>query len=289
MKELEEESDLIRRYLLGALPEAEQELFEQRVLCEPEYRDKVELVEDELVEDYARGALPDADHERFVGHFLTTPGQLQKLQLVQALRQYADAASPAAPLKAAARADEPGETRRPKLPFWRASPLRLGFALAVACLLVLGSALLLNSWRQSNDRAALELELARLNGPDASDRPDTPALTATLTPMLTRDLAEANKITLPPDIELVALRLNLPSGPHTVFQAMLRTNEGHELFVISDLKARVTGDGRQLVLRVPAALLTRGDYRLTLKGLDASNQPEEVAEYYFRVATRPQD
>lgn len=290
MKELEKESGLIRRYLLGGLPEAEQEQFERRVLSDPEYREMVEIVEDELIEDYARGDLSEADRERFVEHFVATPPQAQKLQLVQALQQYAEAAPPPpALLTAEAQAGGPDRTRQ--LPFWRARLPRLRFALAAACVILLAVALIFYIRQQSNGRASLEQELARLNSRDVPDRqgPDASVLTATLSPTLTRDTAETNKITVSPGIDLVVLRLNLPSGGQTIFQIRLRTNEGAEIFVLPNLNARETGDGRQLGLKIPARLLTRGDYRLRVERLDASKQPEEVTEYYFRVVTQSQN
>jgi hypothetical protein len=64
--------NLIRRYLLGELAEADQTALEQELLIDRGKFDQVWAVENELIDSYVRGEMSRADRERFEGHYLTS-------------------------------------------------------------------------------------------------------------------------------------------------------------------------------------------------------------------------
>lgn len=72
----------IRAYLLGRIG-AEEELsaqFDERMLADPEFSLRMDLVEDEILEDYADGLLTAADVEAVESHFLVPPERQRKLR-----------------------------------------------------------------------------------------------------------------------------------------------------------------------------------------------------------------
>jgi hypothetical protein len=69
---IDHRENLIRRYLLGELTEADQAALEQDLLIDSSKFDRVWAVENELVDSYVRGEMSLADRERFEGHYLTS-------------------------------------------------------------------------------------------------------------------------------------------------------------------------------------------------------------------------
>jgi tetratricopeptide (TPR) repeat protein len=104
-----EEEGRIRDYLLGDLPQEEQQQFEERLLAGDDLVDRLMLVEDELIDDYLFGALSSHQRERFEDHFLKAPGRRRKLELARQLVKYASSWS-------AAVAPVPTEEPRDELP-----------------------------------------------------------------------------------------------------------------------------------------------------------------------------
>jgi cell division protein FtsB len=146
--------------------------------------------------------------------------------------------------------------------------------------------------RAQGRRAELERELAALKTP-AAPSPAPPAVTpkSSLPPVVAslvllpgvRDPGEANRLSLPPDAATVRLQARLENDSHRSYRAVLRTADGAEVWRQSGLKARPVGGGRAVSLSVPSRLLSKRDYVLSLSGLGARGEPEEVERYSFRV------
>ena len=62
---------LIRRYLLGELPEQEQTAVEARYFLDDSFFEQLVAAEKELIGRYLRGELSSEDHERFQRRYLT--------------------------------------------------------------------------------------------------------------------------------------------------------------------------------------------------------------------------
>lgn len=91
MDQDENNSDLIRDYLLGALPEAEANRFEERFLGDEALFTNVQEIEEELIDDYACGALRAGHRALFETNFLDSSERREKLELAAALRMRAAA------------------------------------------------------------------------------------------------------------------------------------------------------------------------------------------------------
>src|SRR5262245_44231047 len=104
MERISSQGDLIRRYLLGELSEAEQTALEDKYFIDPSEYDRLCKAEDELLDAAARGALSEADRERFERSYLTNPRRRRHVMFARALAQVVDdslAARQAAPQRAA--------------------------------------------------------------------------------------------------------------------------------------------------------------------------------------------
>ncbi len=293
-----EEQRLIRQYLLGALGEEEQQRIEERILTDPRYKAEVLMSEDELMEDYASGLLSEGEREKFVKHCLSASGQIEKLRITKALFDYANSETIAETPLPVNKSDRP--------PFWR-HPLRALFggrravaavSVSVILIIVIGALFYLGRWQQqarrlADQRAFIEQELARLNRqqdpttglPPGLDPASARFLSVKLTSALNRASGEMTRVSVPAQTNILQLRPVLTSEPYRRYQATLSTTEGDEIFTFAPLQPVITDGNRTLIINVPAGILTRGDYILTLRGATENGDSADAGEYPFRIAS----
>lgn len=108
MEQQVEVDHVIRRYLLGDLPEEAQIEVEERLLADPEYFSELLIAENDLTDDYVQGSLSDFDKERAARYLLAVPEGRQKLSFAKALNEYV---SEATPLSASSRNTRPSPYR----------------------------------------------------------------------------------------------------------------------------------------------------------------------------------
>jgi hypothetical protein len=104
-----------------------------------------------------------------------------------------------------------------------------------------------------------------------------------LSPGLVRGGSDSRTIRLAPGLALVRLQLELESNSHPRYRPVLATASGEEVWSQRAVAADATGDAPIVTFELPASLLTNRDYVLTLSGVNAGDQTEEVAAYSFRV------
>ena len=104
-----------------------------------------------------------------------------------------------------------------------------------------------------------------------------------LKPVALRSGQLQNELKKSADMRLVELRLPwIQKERYTTYRAEVRRIGGGESFVISNLQTE--NDGRyQIRSRVPARLLSRGQYQVRLSGIDSSGAAEITEEYAFTV------
>lgn len=279
MKDIDKEQPAIKQYLLGHLDEEGRQRYEEQFVSDPEFREAALAVEAEMLDDYLAGLLPSVERERFESYYLSVPRHAQELELTRALREYA-LQDERLSLRAGADVVPPPARQKAghRSPYRRWVP-----AVGVAALLLIA---LVAFWkfaggpRRSDPQAAINVEVALLNRqPRGQDVP----LKVRLTHVLSRGAQQAVKVSVPGGVNVVELQLDLPGRRHQNYQASLRVNDGAEVFNVGDLQAEEADGGRAIKLRVPARLLTPQDYILSVKGATAAGQPEDVAEYFFRV------
>jgi hypothetical protein len=301
MSEAANELLLIRKYLLGSLEGEEREQLEERVLSDPNFRDRVLLVEENLIEDYTAGVLDETERHGFLKMFYADPQRRIEVQVVKGLKQHA-ATNWWTRLFGAVQ--NTWKSHRATLASAGASPLdslsgfhkaaiagALVIAVTITFLLVqrfLRSEQAPPSLTQEQQRHDLiERELARLNKSREAQSLPT-ALAATLSPGLSRgDDTESTIqfpiVTLPRGAESAQLRLLLrPSdNEYRSFQAVLTPIGTSESYKVDLNPVEMSPGVPALILRLPTRVLDDGDYSVQLSGQSADGRTEALPDYYY--------
>jgi len=314
--------NLIRRYLLGELAEADQAALEKELLIDRGKFEQVWAVENELVDSYVRGEMSRADRKRFESHYLASPLHRERVAIAESFLTDIDQA-----------VGERVEVREKKpVVYWRRRfPLhlpRLVFGPVFAMVLVMALLLTFSLvWsyiervrltgqiakvqkEAQTEHASLrqrERELASRNQEiekeiaDVSQRNEQ--LKAELEQLRRREQATTSTVLSyllapaslrsqkgPPltTISLSAgnarLMMDLYNNDYANYQVILQTVEGREILRRRTGKLRFGKDRAFATLRVNAGDLANGDYILILLGQTADGRSEEIDRYFFRVS-----
>jgi hypothetical protein len=80
----------ITRYLLGSLPEADAEQFDELSFTDDEFSDALKSAEKDLVDAYVRSELSEKDLEKFETHYLASPRRREKVEFAKTFQVYAE-------------------------------------------------------------------------------------------------------------------------------------------------------------------------------------------------------
>src|SRR5580693_6169914 len=86
--EQEFDDQILIRYLLGSLPEAEADRLDELSIADDEFAWRLSAVENDLVDAYARGDLPRETLEPFNAHYLSSPKRLEKVAFARTWRRF---------------------------------------------------------------------------------------------------------------------------------------------------------------------------------------------------------
>jgi hypothetical protein len=305
------QTQMMRRYLLGALPESEQVALEQQFFADGEMLDHVWAVENELVDGYVRGQLSPAERQQFEQHYLASPGHRERVAFARTLLPMTN--EPAL----RARSGEATESLWAKmLAMLRTPQFALSAALVVAVMLI-GGAWLMNErarWQQQlaqsqaertskeqrarelesqiaqqherNTQLSRELEELRRAAASASPSPSRSTVFSFLLLPSVRAGSEQQTLKLPPDATQVRLQTKIERRDYRRYQASVRAVDGGESWQAASVKAATAKDETLVSVLIPAAKLKRGDYILTLTGVDATGTAEEIDRYFLAVRNR---
>ncbi|MFN0086889.1 MAG: hypothetical protein ACKVX9_15975 [Blastocatellia bacterium] len=315
----DQQAGVMRRYLLGELPESEQIALEERFFADHELVERMREIEHELVDGYVRERLPRAERELFERHYLTTPDHRESVAFARELLRAADEENEEPDARPAR---EEGSFREKVLALFRAPQFALGAAAALVVALLIGGVWLSGRrarWEQelAQSRAARDAEQQRARGledqlarqraenarlneefdrlraarrlasePSAAASPRQSVFSFALV-SFARGSSEQQTLELPPGATRVQLRMKIERGDHRRYQVLLhpldRSSESGDDWRSGAVKASPRADGATLSVNVPAARLPRGDYILTLTGTGAGGAAEEINRYFFRV------
>jgi hypothetical protein len=88
----------IAEYLVGALPTAEAEAYDELSLTDDEFAAALSACEKDLLDAYVQGELSGSVLERFESHYLASPLRREKLEFAQAFKGWAEkSATPQTP------------------------------------------------------------------------------------------------------------------------------------------------------------------------------------------------
>ncbi|MCY7347382.1 MAG: hypothetical protein LH614_14325 [Pyrinomonadaceae bacterium] len=156
----------LRAYLLGELPEAEAERFDELSFTENEFAEALGEAENDLVDAYVGDGLSGAKLERFKAHYLASPLRREKVEFAKNFRTYAEKHNAPEIFKTSASEvkTEPGEAGFFAGVFSNLRLLQLGFATAALALMVTGGWLFVENSRLRNrfdESLAQQAELER--------------------------------------------------------------------------------------------------------------------------------
>ncbi len=279
MKEGSVTDALLREFLLGQLADEDRERIEDLFLTDSPTRERVLAVEQDLIDDYLEDSLSQGEKERFLSRYAQTDEQRRKLRITGAIKDWtvreAIASYPYAPIVSV-------WSR-----FWTWLRLKPRFVVPITVTIVIAVVLTivwLNSRTEQRKHLAIEQKLAQLNSP-TSLREIPPEITSfDLKPVSVRSVEPQAEIRIPVGISIVELQLPwIQNERYSVYQAEVRRVGDRESFTIPNLQAE--NNGRYTIrLRLPAQMLTRGDYQINLTGVAANGSASSSEEYSFVVA-----
>lgn len=304
MEMTDNQSDRMRRYLLGELPEHEADELELSLLSDrKDLFLLAEAVEADLLVEYAEDRLTLAERERLENGLLATPGGRDRLALTRALTA------------------KPGRV----LLFWRrtvgavtAVPARHRKAVAAAAVALVATNIALvatnpwlvqppqpvvpvhppgfpsqpsvpREWAQIGDterQARSHDNLAQLPSVTPMPAPE-PAPTPVVVQLVdaTRSAGSALLAEIRPGNDKVEIQLPVTYEPHETFRFMVRNAANGTLVTQQEVAAGpADGEGMRIAsLPLPAASLPDGNYVIEVWGLKAGEEPELIANPDLKV------
>ena len=261
MKSNAEEQEVIRQYLLGLLPPERLPQLEERLLSDSVLYEELLIAEDELIDQYCTNELSEAERKSFETRFLLTPERQQKIRFARTLKKYVATVEPRK------LAPEPRPAPVKFFSFLRNPIVASSLAAAVLLLIVGSSWVFVRNWR-----------------PPGPLQPESRnVLAVVLTPGLTREGGETKRISIPPGIETVQLRLELSAINYQTYRVVLLTGESANVWSRENLKPETLAGEKFLRVNLPAKTLRRDDYRIKVSGWLGDDNYEDIGRYPFRV------
>jgi hypothetical protein len=270
---------LLREFLLGKLADEDRERIEGLFLTDSPSRERVLALEQDLIDDYLEDSLSQGDKERFLARYAQTDEQRRNLRITGAIKDWAVREArvphPAAPAVSV-------WSR-----FWTWLRLKPRFVVPIAVMIVIAIVLAivwLNSRMEQRNHLAIEQELVQLNSPTSLREVPPDTISFDLRPVSVRSVGAQAELKIPAGIRSIELQLPwIQNERYSMYQAVVRRVSDRESFTISNLQAE--SNGRYAIrLRLPAQMLTRGDYQINLIGVAADGSASSSEEYSFVVA-----
>jgi hypothetical protein len=306
--------ELLRRYLLGALPEAETERLDELSVTDEEFGGRLDAVENDLVDAYVRGELPQEYLEQFKSSYLSSPKRRQKAQFAEGfLALEHRTAGAGAGMQKASGEPSPSEPALPNGSVRRMAVvprLRFQWGLAAACLalLVAGGYLLFQNLelrkqlseaqsQHGNQRAGdLEMQLAQAQAAEENARKELEQARAsqlkldrlrTVAVLLPPPMRGANaipKVRVSPGTDLVVLVLPLETDDFPAYQAKLKDPRTNRIVWSSPvLTIAQGGERRSVSISFRSGLLKQQNYIVDLMGMPSHGANEVIGGYPFTV------
>ena len=296
MRLIRRSDQTLRLYVLGELREASRLDVEERLVTDPDFFEALGMTEDDLTEEYVEGTLSAADTERFERHYLTTHDRRQDLAFFRQLKSYAVARRATGRLADRLRIND----------LIRFHPLWSSVAAGVFILLVGGNlALLVGNYRlqgqfdhvrvETEREGQLRLQLQRqvaaltaqgntLQGRLESQKGTGSLPTYGLTPGRLRGPGSSlAPLSISSSAQHVRLELHLDGDDSSPYRAVLYDEGGDVIWSQSKLKAESISGRSAVVVLVPSAVLSPGEYELKLRATTARRDLEVAATYSFKV------
>lgn len=276
----------LRQFLLGDVDDDERQRIETLFISDSDAHKRILSAEDELFEDYLENSLTASEREKFLLQYGSTPQQRRRLRIGKSIRDYAVAEA----LIQTTTADPP--KRRSFLSslglhnriFFIPVTATLVIAMVVAVFWVVW-------WNASRDQennrhVAIERELSDLNNPANLRESPPQLLSMVLLPVSVRSMEARTELSQQTDVRLVELKLLWTrKEQYSSYRAVIHQVGKPEQFTVSDLHVEQNAGGSVVRVRLPAHLLVRGVYQVTLSGIANNGTPDLSDEYTFAVGS----
>ena len=282
------DEQLVIRYLLGYVPEAEAERLDELSVADEEFANRLAAVENDLVDAYVRGELAAQVRDRFQSHYLSSSRRREKLIFAEALLAIPVPNAVPESIQAPAR-------RSRKFDFSPVLAAAACLALVGACVFLYQNAQLRNELVRSRQKTAvlerterevrsqIEKQAQTATTNPAADEGRVSGLAIVLAPQL-RGSAGLPAIAIHPGSHQIDFQLELEPGVFAEYRARLRLPAPSQIIWQSGaLKAASRGEIRFVALKVPAEVLKPRNYILELSGITARGSSELFGSYSFTV------
>jgi hypothetical protein len=284
MRQNPTDDELLRSYLLGELPDEEEDRLERRLLAEDELFELSEAIEAELLAASARGELAPAERERVQQRLASSPRGRERLALARSLNTLADAKAPAAAV----------------VPFPRRAPARSPFRWAALAAGLLAAAGL--SWYAlerphggesaawiAQERAApasprIQAPPPKPQGTPPATRPEPVKAVFQLALMSLRGAEAAEKLRIRSGTDVVELQIGVEGMEDLKsFHLTVRNRKAETVWDAAGLTPRQLDGVRTLVIDLPADRLPVGTYEIRARGLVPGGEPEDLSPLEIEV------
>ena len=247
--------DELRQYLLGSLPESQQQRVEQRLLTDSKFFEELMANEDELIDQYLSKRLSERERRQFEAHFSLSKDHQQKIQFGHVLRTYLQSRF------------EPRVERsvsKPLFGSFQHQHSALVFALIlIVCFGALGLAWLIFK-RQ------------------VQTTPGSYAAVVTLVPGSVRSEGALQRVKQAPENSAVQFKLELGTSEYPQYKVVL-FREDQFLTSFEHLNAQNEAGHFIVTMTVDSGILKPGDYQVRVDGISGNGQNEFKDQYRFRV------
>lgn len=255
----------VRLWLLGLLSQEQVEPFEQRLITDARTFDEIPIVEEELIDEYLSGELSEPESVAFESYFMNSSERRQQFRVAKAWRSYVEREGPFGKHTDAGAENLPSFVKQQPSFLASLNAWKIPLTAALSILVV---AVVWISYRSSLTTGG-------------------PSLAVFLEPVVqTREGGALQQINAPSNIEIIELHAKLPKGQSENYRAVLFDAGGNT--ILTNDNPTVDRSGSELdvvVVPVPAARLTRGQYRLQLEISHPGGSRESAASYRFLVVT----
>jgi len=310
--------EMLTRYLFGELPESEQSQLEERYFNDTQIFERLVQLETAMVDSYTRGQLSPELRDRFERAYLADSNRRARVRFSEALKTKLDLGA-VLPVTDSTVVRPSSWWQRLSLSM-TGTQKWLAFSMALALLLVSAATLWL--WIQNSrlrqdlanihsqqtnqeqhareteqqladERArtqqlSAELDRARTQTPPAPTAPESSGSTiASLVLMVSgvrgTGAGDAPKLIIHKETQQIRLQLKLKEHDYKGYNLVLQAVGGNEIYNRQNLKARITRSDTSLTVTIPASKIAAGDYLLTLRGLTAAGEIQDVSQSLFHV------
>lgn len=306
------DDQLLTRYLLGSLPEAEAERLDELSVVDQEFAWRLEAVENDLVDAYVRGELAAEQREQFRKRYLSSTRRREKVKFAGGLLAL-EQRTPALPEKVPSKA-KPAEQTKSSPGFLSRvfsvprAGLQWGFATAACVLLFISGYLFVENSRLSREihetqtqhsaLAQREMDLERQLSEQKAGNAQAPAKPAASSMELdhltavalflappTRGATQLPTLSVSPGTQLVVLSLGLETGGSESYGATLKDLAGNQVVWRGVAHPNPSAGKKAVTVNFPSSLLKQQSYTVELAG-QADGRSEIVGTYPFRVVMK---